>query len=88
MQPQRNGGAVRRQPGTGSLFIRADKAGRETWYDQDRPAGRLRVGVGHRQPGSLLEREDIAEVFGEPIEEGQIVGIRTLGRLSKADCPA
>jgi hypothetical protein len=37
MQDQRSGG-VRRPAGTGSLFIRADKAGRESWY------GKFRIG--------------------------------------------
>ena len=46
--------APRRSYGTGSLFVRADAAGREAWYGQWRVDGRLvkrKVGP-KRSPGS------------------------------------
>src|SRR5215211_521998 len=53
MHQQRN---PRRPAGTGSLFIRTDKAGRETWYGKYRVGGRQvkpRIGL-RRAPGSTI----------------------------------
>ena len=49
-------------------------AGRGVEADEDRPAGRLRIGVGHRHAGALLQREDVTEVLRELVEEGELVG--------------
>jgi hypothetical protein len=49
--------AVRRPRGTGSLLIRTDKAGRETWYGKYRVGPRQvmkRLGVRRRQNEALV----------------------------------
>ena len=48
--------AARRTPGSGSLFIRRDKAGRETWYCKFSAGGRqvMRALGRKREPGSSV----------------------------------
>src|SRR5262245_43078302 len=60
-------GSPRRPAGTGSLFIRRDAAGRESWYGKWRGGGRqIKRKLGpRRQPGTssgLTQRQAEAEL--------------------------